>query len=92
MPWVDYFWEGARGGGGSGWGARKLATLLGFGPIILCGMPLNPGGYASNPIAKLMRREDVIDGFRREIENDVEWHKGVTSISGWTRELLGAPC
>ena len=92
MPWVNYFWEGARGGGGSGWGARKLATLLGFDSIILCGMPLNPGNYASGRLSKLMRNPDVIDGLRREIEADVEWHEGVTSMSGWTRELLGAPC
>ena len=92
MPWVDYFWEGARGGGGSGWGARKLATLLGFDPVILCGMPLNPGNYASGRLSKLMKNPDVIDGFRREIEADVEWHEGVYSMSGFTRDLFGEPC
>ncbi|KKM16830.1 hypothetical protein LCGC14_1681900 [marine sediment metagenome] len=90
-PWIDFWWEDARGGGGSAWGARKLATLMGFAPVILCGAPLDPGGYASSPIAKLMRREDVIDSFRQEIENDVEWHEGVYSMSGWTSELLGEP-
>lgn len=89
--WVDYWWEDARGGGGSAWGARKVATLMGFYPVILCGAPLDPGGYASSPIAKLMRREDVINNFRREIESDVEWHEGVYSMSGWTRDFLGEP-
>ena len=90
--WVDHWWEGARGGGGSGWGARKLATLLGLDPVILCGMPLNPGNYASGRLSKLMKDPYVIDNLRREIEADVEWHEGVTSMSGWTRELLDAPC
>ncbi|KKL76037.1 hypothetical protein LCGC14_2048930, partial [marine sediment metagenome] len=74
-----------------GWGARKLATLLGFDSVILCGMPLNPGNYASGRLSKLMKNPDVIDSFRREIEDDIEWHEGVTSMSGWTRELLGGP-
>lgn len=90
-PWVDYWWEDVRGGGGSAWGARKLATLMGFAPVVLCGAPLDPGGYASNPIAKLMRREDVIENFRREIETDKDWHEGVYSMSGWTRDFLGEP-
>ena len=88
MPWVDYWWEDARGGGGSAWGARKVAALMGFAPVILCGAPLDPGGYASNPIAKLMRREDVINNLRREIEADTKWHEGVYSMSGWTKEFL----
>ena len=90
MPFVDYWWEAARGGGGSGWGGRKLATCLGFDSVILCGTPLVPGGYARG-ISKLMNRQDVIDNFRREIEADIEWHAGATSMSGWTRELLGEP-
>lgn len=91
MPHIQYWWEGARGGGGSGWGARKLATLLGFDTVILCGMPLDPGGYASGRLAKLMNKPDVIDAYRREIASDTEWHEGVYSMSGWTKGLLGSP-
>ena len=91
-PWVDHWWPDARGGGGSAWGARKVATLMGFAPVVLCGSPLDPGGYASNPIAKLMRREDVIENLRCEIEADTEWHEGVYSMSGFTKKLLGSPC
>ena len=89
---IDHWWEDARGGGGSAWGARKVATLMGFYPVILCGTPLDPGGYASSPIAKLMRREDVIENLRCEIETDTEWHEGVYSMSGFTKKLLGSPC
>lgn len=91
MPHVQYWWEAARGGGGSGWGARKLATLLGFNIVILCGMPLDPGGYAGGRLSKLMNKPDVIDGYRREIEEDTEWHEKVVSMSGWTADLLGGP-
>lgn len=90
MPWIQYWWSDARGGGGSAWGARKLATLLGFSPVILCGAPLDPGGYASSPIAKLMRRQDVIDRFREEIKADIDWHENVFSMSGWTKEFLSS--
>ena len=65
---------------------------MGFDPVILCGTPLDPGGYASNPIAKLMRREEVIENLRCEIEADTEWHEGVYSMSGFTKKLLGSPC
>lgn len=92
MPWVDHWWEDARGGGGSAWGARKIASLMGFAPVILCGAPLVPGGYAGNPIAKVMRQEAVVENLRREIESDADWHEGVLSMSGWTAEFLGRPC
>ena len=87
MPFVHYWWEAARGGGGSGWGGRKLATCLGFDKVILCGIPLVPGGYVRG-ISKLMNRQDVIDVFRHEIEADTSWHEGVISMSGWTKDLL----
>ena len=90
-PWVSHWWEDARGGGGSAWGARKLGTLMGFAPVVLCGAPLVPGGYASSPIAKLMRRQDIIDRYREEIKADTDWHKNVYSMSGWTAEFLGCP-
>ena len=36
-------------------------------------------------------QQAVIDQFRRQIEAEPEWHDGVTSMSGWTREFFGAP-
>lgn len=92
MPWVDYWWQGARGHGGSAWGARKVAKLMGFDQVILCGCPLVPGNYASYRPGDLMTRQDVIDRYRIEIESDIEWHKGVKSMSGWTAQFLGYPC
>ena len=36
-----------------------------------------------------MHRDDVVEHMRAGILADVEWHKGVASMSGWTRELFG---
>ena len=90
MPWVNYWWEDTRGGGGSAWGARKLAWLMGFETVVLCGCPMIPGPYVGNHnMQGFMYRKDVVDNFRSEIKKDTEWLEGVHSMSGWTRELLG---
>lgn len=89
---VQYWWEDARGGGGSAWGARKLAGLMGFDPVVLCGCPLVPGNYAGDRPGQIMTRLKVLEPMRREIEEDTAWHHGAYSMSGWTRNLLGEPC
>ncbi len=92
MPWVDYWWPPISGSrGGSAWGARKLAALMGFSPVVLCGCPLLPGNYAGHRPGLLMTRQGVVDQLLSEIEADTDWHDGVYSPSGRTRELLGAP-
>ncbi len=91
MPYVDHWWSGARGHGGSAWGARKLGALMGFDQVILCGCPLVPGNYAGFRPGDLMSHQDVVDRYLGEIEADVKWHKGVVSMSGATQNLLGAP-
>lgn len=92
MPWVDHWWEGANGDGGSAWGARKLAALMGFSKVVLCGAPLIPGPYSGYQLPLLMGRQDVVDKLLSEIESDTEWHEGVYSMSGRTRDLFGEPC
>jgi len=89
LPFVDHWWEGARGNGGSAWGARKMAKLMGFDHVILCGCPLVPGNYAGHIPGDLMTRRAVVDQYAKEIEADTDWHDGVTSMSGATREILG---
>jgi hypothetical protein len=87
---VDYWWSGIWGGGGSAWDARKLGASFGFSPVVLCGCPLVSGPHVGSlSFASFMHRDDVVEGFRREIEADKEWHKDAYSMSGWTRELLG---
>lgn len=86
---VEFWWEDARGGGGSAWGARKLAWLMGFEPVVMCGCPLVAGNYASHKPGVLMAQDVVINRLRRQIEAEPEWHDGVSSMSGWTREFFG---
>ncbi|MEK7124980.1 MAG: hypothetical protein AAB864_01100 [Patescibacteria group bacterium] len=89
MPWVDYWWEAARGGGGSAWGARKLAWLMGFAPVILVGCPLLPGNYTGHRLGLNMTKPEIVAQYAAEIESDIDWHQGAYSMSGRTREILG---
>jgi len=91
MPWVDHWWEDARGGGSSAWGARKVAGLMGFDPVILCGAPLLPGNYAGHRPGVLMTDDRVVSTYRAQIEKDADWHIGCYSMSGWTRDQFGEP-
>jgi hypothetical protein len=89
--WVDYWVPEVWGGGGSAWDARKLATHIGYGPVILCGCPMVVGPYVGNHnLNGFMHREDIVAGFRDDIAKDLLWHAGCYSMSGWTRDLLGA--
>lgn len=91
-PHVDFWWPDAYGGGGSAWDARKVAAMMGFHLVILCGCPMIAGPYVGgHSIGGFMDRKDVVEGFRREIEADASWHEGVVSASGWTRHILGSP-
>jgi len=89
FPFVDH-WVDIPKGGGSGWGARKLATLLGYDLAILCGMPLEPGPYVGNHnLGGFMHIPNVVKDLQDYIAADKDWHEGCISMSGWTRELLG---
>lgn len=89
--YVDYWWEGVASGGTSGWGARRLATYLGFSKVILCGVPLDPVPYADGRPARHFQRTGLLQHYRDQIKADIAWHHGVFSMSGWTRELFGEP-
>jgi hypothetical protein len=89
LPFVDKWWEFPKGGG-SGWGARKLATFLGYDFVVLCGMPLEPGPYVGNHnLGGYMHINNVVKDLQDDIESDTDWHDNVVSMSGWTRELFG---
>ncbi len=93
MPWVEYWWpETKKGGGGSAWGARKMAWLMGFDQVVLCGCPLIPGPYVGNHgLGGLMTREQVVQMYVDQIKADRQWHEGAYSMSGCTRDILGEP-
>ncbi len=84
---ADYIWP-SRGGGGSAWGARKVASFMGFDKVVLCGCPLEIGGYTGYRPGGFMTRQNIVDDLRHGIEQEPEWHEGCISMSGWTRELL----
>lgn len=88
---VQHWWEDARGRGGSAWGARKLAWLMGFDPVVLAGCPLVPGNYAGHRPGMIMTKLPVVEGYCRDIEAETEWHEGAFSMSGRTAEILGVP-
>lgn len=89
-PPADYVWN-LPSRGGSAWLARRIASSMGYGPVILCGCPLERGGYAVQHLHGLMHREDVVDDLFAQIERDTEWHEGALSMSGRTAELLCSP-
>ncbi len=89
--YVDYWWPDARGSGTSTWSGAKIARLMGFTEIILCGMPLEHGTYSDGSLANDFTRARILTRYREAVERDCEWHDGVFSMSGWTREFFGEP-
>lgn len=87
--YVDYWWPDATGGGTSAWGARRMAGMMGFDTVILCGVPLEPGGYADNEPTQLMRNVKLMRHYQDQIKKDTKWHTGVYGMSGWTRDFFG---
>ena len=92
MPYIQYWWEDARGSGSSAWGARKLAWLMGFDPVVLVGCPLEPGNYAGDRPGMNMTRDVIVSQYAQQIADDKDWHDGAYSMSGRTKEILGSPC
>lgn len=97
-PLVDYWWKRAAGGGSSGWAAAKMARLMGFEEIILVGVPMVFGNYADGSFAKGFREGHrhpdgsiLVEHYRQAILEDADWHEGVRSMGGWTREVFGGP-
>ena len=74
--------------GSSGLYAAQIAVMhLDFDNVILCGIPMTPTGhfFDSDPWRHCQN-------YRRGWKDALPTLEGrVTSVSGWTRELLGAP-
>jgi len=92
FPWFDYWWPGLHGNGGtSAWLAAKIARTVGFGPIVLCGAPIDNSKYFDGHPGWSRREADEIDKYRNVIASEWWMHPHVRSMSGWTMQLLGAP-
>jgi hypothetical protein len=93
MPWVEHWWHCTKkGGGGSAWGARKMAWLMGFAPVVLVGCPLVPGPYVNGSgIGGWMTKDHIVQDLVDQIAADKDWHQGACSMSGETKRILGEP-
>jgi hypothetical protein len=89
--YVDYYWKWSASKGSSSWSAAKMAHMMGFDFIVLCGVPLVTGNYADGTLAMPMQHQRIIDVYREFILGDTEIHHKVKSMSGWTKEVFGEP-
>lgn len=90
-PFVDNWIRGAMTNGTSSWGAARMARILGYERILLCGVPMGPGPYFNNRMAPAFLVDDILEQYRDAIASDTEFHTGVRSMSGWTLEMFGGP-
>jgi len=98
---VTHIWENVSTGGTSAWKAVRIGKGMGFDELILCGCPLDDSGYASgesNGIPHACARIGLgegrmYDNYRATFKKRAKLEgQGVYSMSGYSRELLGAPC
>lgn len=102
---VDYIWpELSWVGASSGIAAAQWARHgMGFDEVILCGVTLEHGGYASGVAQfKALRGEKgasfvdnvALMNWREQVAGFLKRGQmaGIVSMSGWTRDALGAPC
>jgi hypothetical protein len=97
---VTHIWENVSTGGTSAWKAVRIGKAMGYEELILCGCPLDDSGYAageSDGIAHGCARIGLGEGrmfnnYRATFKKRArEEGAGVYSMSGYSRELLGAP-
>lgn len=86
---IDYWWDGVACGGTSGWGARRLAHFMGFELVVLCGIPIEVGGYYDGAISKSNKHQATIRHYQEQIKKDTLMHDNVKSMSGWTKKFFG---
>lgn len=75
----------------SGVFACQVALALGYEEIVLCGIPQDGQGNFFDPPWLKRTHADSNPTIRRIIAANPEFERCVRSMSGWTREILGAP-
>lgn len=104
QPDIDVYWPDCVTLATSGGSAIAIALRMGFESIILCGMPMNGGdGYFSQSAMKTDEprfglepaESGYIRGYKDRLIDFTEKHpealQRVRSLSGFTREVFGAP-
>lgn len=90
-PGIDVVWEMAQLGGTSGLFAVFIGLLLGYDEIVLAGIPMNGAGHYFDPHWYGSNFDDKATKLVWEWSKTNVFEGRVTSLSGWTKELLGAP-
>jgi hypothetical protein len=86
---LDHAFPGEVHSGSSGLFALKAALIdLGFDRAVLCGIPMTPTGHIARPNPEWNGAHSHRKGW---VEALPEIKDRARSMSGWTRELLGAP-
>lgn len=101
---VDYLFPNGRSGATSTMSAIKIALMMGFDTIILCGAPMNGGdGYVDNfydgvnddrnNVGTLQPDGKLMRKYRNCFVEELQKldRSRVRSMSGWTAETLGKP-
>lgn len=88
---VDVAWPMDNLGGASGLFACFIGLMLGYSRIVLAGIPMDNAGHYFDPS---WQGTDLADSTSRTVwrQANERWFQGrVKSLSGWTRDVLGAP-
>jgi len=88
---VDIHWELERYGGTSGLFAAHVALMLGYSRVVLAGVPMDNTGHYFDPPWARTDNEDRSIGIEWEQARDTIFGGRVKSLSGRTRDWLGAP-
>jgi len=88
---VDVAWPMENLGGTSGLFACYVGLMLGYDRIVLAGVPMDNAGHYFDPprVATDFEAEGTAEVWQQA--RDRIFHGRVTSLSGRTREWLGAP-
>jgi hypothetical protein len=77
--------------GGSGLAGIRAGLAMGYAPLILAGMPIDDTGHFYDPPGRALATHGMFLAVFRQAAKH-EFRGRVRSMSGATRELVGAPC
>lgn len=89
---IEFVWDIENQGGTSGLFGVIVALLMGYERIVLAGVPMDGSGHFFGPPDEKARQFE--DSPVRKVwmwARDSLFEGRVTSLSGWTREMLGEP-
>lgn len=90
-PGVDVVWPISNVGGTSGLFACFIALLLGYNEIVLAGIPMTGSGHYFDPPWYGSQFQDRANEIVWKEARDRIFEGRVTSLSGLTKQWLGAP-